>query len=122
MCKHFLLCHVLCLNEHYIFSGKSLSVETNPAYADPRDITNTIISSERSFNHRVLLNKNPAYQDIHSIQANTPGYATIQQTTTPVYENVHQATTPVYENVQQTTTPVYDTVQQTTNPIFLTEI
>ena len=63
-----------------ILLGQSLSVQTNPAYADPRDITNTIISSERSFNHRVLLNKNPAYQDIHSIQTNTPVYETIQQT------------------------------------------
>ena len=112
----------MCLNEHYIFLGQSLSVETNPAYADPRDITNTIIANERSFNHRVLLNKNPAYQNIHSIQTNASVYETVQQTTTPVYENVQQATTPVYENVQQATTPVYDTVQQTTNPIFLTEI
>ena len=40
----------VCIS-NYILLGKSLSVETNPAYADSRDITKTIISSERSFNH-----------------------------------------------------------------------
>ena len=68
----------------------SVPVQTNPAYADPRDITKTIIPSERSFNHRVLLSKNPAYQDIHSIQTNTPVYDTVRQTTAPVYLTVIQ--------------------------------
>ena len=70
-----------------ILSEQSVSVQTNPAYADPRD---TIILSERSFNHRVLLSKNPAYQDIHSIQTNTPVYDTVRQTTAPVYLTVIQ--------------------------------
>ena len=58
-----------------------------------------IIANERSFNHRVLLNKNPAYQDIHSIQTNTPVYETVQQIAIPGYENVQQTTTPVYETL-----------------------
>ena len=68
-----------------ILSGQSVPVQTNPAYVDPRDITNTIISSEIRFNHKVLLSKNPAYQDIHSIQTNTSVYDTVRQTTAPVY-------------------------------------
>ena len=34
------------------------------------------------------VNENPAYQDIHSIQTNTPVYDTVQQTTTPIYDTV----------------------------------
>ena len=34
------------------------------------------------------VNKNPAYQDIQSIQTNTLVYENVQQTTTPVYETV----------------------------------
>ena len=31
---------------------------------------------------------NPPYQDIHSIQTNTPDYENLQQTTTPVNETL----------------------------------
>ena len=62
--------------------GSTGQVQTNPAYVDPRDSTNT---SERSFNHRVRLNN---YQNIHSIQTTSHFYDTVQQTNTPVYETV----------------------------------
>ena len=85
--------------------------------------TDTVISSERSFNHRVLLNKNPAYQDIHSIhiQTNTPVYEHVQQTTTPVYETVQQTTTPVYLNVTTeyaTFLILYSSLRYRTGPVY----
>ena len=49
-------------------------------------------------NHRILLNKNPAYQDIHSIHIQTYS-VNVQHTTAPVYETVQQTTTPDYLTV-----------------------
>ena len=46
----------------------------NPAYDDPITVTNTRIFSDRNSNKKILVNKNPAYQDIQSIQPNTLVY------------------------------------------------
>ena len=50
--------------------------------------TNTKIHSDRNSNINISVNKNPPYQDIHSIQTNTPDYENVQQTTTPVNETL----------------------------------
>ena len=42
--------------------------------------TITKISSDRNANKKVLVNKNPPYQDVYSIQTNT-GYENEQQAT-----------------------------------------
>ena len=67
---------------------KVANLQINPAYDDRRTITNTRISSDRNYNKKISVNKNPAYQDIHSIQTNTHVYENVQQTITPVYETV----------------------------------
>ena len=54
-----------------------LPSQINPAYADPQAVTNTGISSDRNSNKKILVNKNPAYQDIHFIQTNSSGYETV---------------------------------------------
>ena len=79
---------LLLTQDHSRSTGQTLPLQINPAYDDPRTITNTRISSVRNSNKKILVNKNPAYQDIHSIQTNTPVCENVQQTTTPVYENV----------------------------------
>ena len=52
-------------------------VLSNPAYDDRGIVNNTRISSDRNSNKKISVNKNPAYQDIHSIQAKTPDYETL---------------------------------------------
>ena len=59
-------------------TGQVLPLQTNPAYDVPRDVTNTRISSDRNSNKKISVNKNPAYQDIHFIQTNTPDYDTLR--------------------------------------------
>ena len=81
---------MILINGNYIVphsgsTGQVLPLQTNPAYDDPRAVTNT---SDRNSNKKISVNKNPAYQDIHFIQTNTPDYENIQQTTTPDYETV----------------------------------
>ena len=44
---------------------------------DPRAVTDTKISRDRNSNKKISVNKNPTYQDIHSIQTNTPVYETV---------------------------------------------
>ena len=54
-------------------TGQVLPLQTNPAYDDPRAVT----SSDRNSNKKISVNKNPAYQDINSIQTNTPAYENV---------------------------------------------
>ena len=54
-------------------TGQILPLQTNPAYDDPRAVT----SSDRNSNTKISVNKNPAYQDIHSIQNDTPVYDSV---------------------------------------------
>ena len=79
---------LLLTQDHSRSTGQTLPLQINPAYADPRAVTNTRISSDRNSNNKISVNKNPAYQDIHSIQTNTSVYENVQQTTIPVYETV----------------------------------
>ena len=51
--------------------GQVLPLRTNPVY----DVPIAVTSSDR--NSKILVNKNPAYQDIHSIQTNTPVYDSV---------------------------------------------
>ena len=57
--------------------GQVQNLQINPAYDDPRTITNIRISSDRNSNKKISVNKNPAYQDIHSLQTNTPDYESL---------------------------------------------
>ena len=52
-------------------------VLSNPAYDDCGTVNNTRISSDGNSNKKISVNKNPAYQDIHSVQTNTPDYDTV---------------------------------------------
>ena len=79
---------MLLTQDHSRSTGQTLPLQINPAYDDPRTITNTRIFSDRNSNKKISVNKNPAYQDIHSIQTNTPDYENVQQITTPVYETL----------------------------------
>ena len=54
-------------------TGQILPLQTNPVYDVPRAVT----SSDRDSNRKISVNKNPAYQDIHSIQTNTPVYDSV---------------------------------------------
>ena len=49
-------------------TGQVLPLQTNPVY----DVPIAVTPSDR--NSKVSVNKNPAYQDIHSIQTNIPDY------------------------------------------------
>ena len=52
-------------------TGQVLPLQTNPVYDVPIAVTSSDINS------KISVNKNPAYQDIHSIQTYTPFYDSV---------------------------------------------